>query len=185
MTLRDHLHFMETANATLREKGPPPGFAFHSIHGLIAVKGHTFPSRDLTEDEAVWFREASIGHPYAQKECFRNAQRFVLYEHAGLPAGWTLTYAEGFVAMRDLPIPILHGWIMLNDKVIDPTIRRGKPKKRDRLSDRALGAFTDREYIGLLFTVDQVRERVLAMEEWSSFLDDYRNEFPLLKRGAI
>jgi hypothetical protein len=99
---------------------------------------------------------------------------------AGALTPTTFTYVEGF-ALRH--IPILHGWVAVNgDAVFDPTLRFARRGKQ-RLGDRVLGDFDAQavEYLGMDMFESDVRTHVLATREFSSIIDDWRREWPLLK----
>ena len=169
--LADHLRMMGRFPG---REGPPPGYAFASIYDYVATKGHAAEAIALTDEEREWFDHATKGRRYAVKQCFANSQRFLLGEAEDLPAEWTLVYVEGYVMPDWIPMPIHHGWLELNGKVIDLTLRYHdrKPRTQDRFSDRAIGLFPGREYHGVTFATSLVREHVLKYREWGTLLDN-------------
>ena len=106
---------------------------------------------------------ANLGTPldrFERKQCFANSQRLV----AAGPDG-PLVYVEGFVYPKS-GIPIHHGWVGINGKVVDVT-----------LPDRAtgsvvLGEFSERIYVGILFSTRCVRAEMLRTLSASTLLED-------------
>jgi hypothetical protein len=68
-----------------------------------------------------------------------------------------LVYVEGYGFMKNLGLPILHAWV----------VERGSNKAID--------------VIGIPFTTQYIRSRLKASSDTVSMLDDYRNDFPLLR----
>lgn len=159
---------------------PRPGYDYNSFYDLLARRGRSFTPRPLTpvERESIFKVVDKSRLRFPRQQCFGNAQQFVLMAGALTPT--TFTYVEGF-ALRH--IPILHGWVAVNgDAVFDPTLRFDRRGKQ-RLGDRVLGDFDAQavEYLGMDMVESDVRTHVLATREFSSIIDDWRREWPLLK----
>jgi len=132
---------------------------------LLQEHGRRFESGALTkeEHEIVTHQAAKLGTPldrFERKQCFANSQRLV----AAGPDG-PLVYVEGFVYPKS-GIPIHHGWVGINGKVVDVT-----------LPDRAtgsvvLGEFSERIYVGILFGTRCVRAEMLRTLSASTLLED-------------
>ena len=52
-----------------------------------------------------------------RQQCFANSQSAVYQGFDGV-----VQYVEGYVARRDLPVEVHHGWLTLNSKVVDLTL---------------------------------------------------------------
>lgn len=181
--LRAYLRLMVESRRRLGMT-PPEGFDYLCVEEFVELRGLRYESQSLTPNERAWLYEMTARKQFPIKECFANSQRLLFDAMYDLPHGWTVQYVEGYLAMADLPIAIHHGWLALNGKVIDLTIRRGKPTKQNRFADRVIGTFTDREYIGVPIDTKTVRQYVAMYREWSSLIDNYRDNFPLL-RGVV
>ena len=166
----------------LRESmGPrPERFAYHCIEEYILKNGKAYTSAPLTREERGILNHVLDHCPVKRfqiKQCFYNSQTLILSDFSG-----TLTYVEGYVVREGLGIPVQHGWIDINGKVIDLTLRTDS-KKRGVLGNRVLGAFPEgRLYYGAKFNTQLVRHMMLDRGWAGSLLDDWENDFPLLKK---
>lgn len=109
--------------------------------------------------------------------CYRNAQELVLRDATG-----TLQYVEGYALGRAI-IPVLHGWVTVNGKVVDPT---WLPVQERRVATPP----TNWHYFGAPFSRADIREIAdLALPRrrgrkgqlWS-LLDYWEAEWPILRR---
>lgn len=167
---------------------PPPGFAYASMEEYVLREGSDFVSEPLTDAEMRWIFAAIGDTRFQIKQCYYNAQR--LLTHASFqsnPDGHELRYVEGYASGL---IPCLHGWLSLNGKVVDLTMRlRNKlPRRkstvgRRRLQNRVLGEFPadDRQYRGVTFETDFVHARIVRTGMMGTLIDDWENGYPLLK----
>jgi hypothetical protein len=157
--------------------------------GWIAEHGQPFESEPLSNEELRWLFQLldSEGSRYQIKECYYNAQRVLLYADAwGLLNGeHELVYAEGYAQSV---IPVHHGWLLLNGKVVDLTMRlreplkRTSPVKRGRLRNRVLGEFPEpRAYFGVRFETDSVRAFMRRTGTLGSLIDDWQSGFPIFE----
>jgi hypothetical protein len=121
-----------------------------------------------------------VGFIFESKQCFFNAQML-----ARLWRGGELVYVEGYRLDARLDIPILHGWVTINDKVIDPTA----PGVRtiDEASGepgRVLGAFNGHAYWGIPFDPRYVVKRSGGGgKDVISLINDWQGGFPLARYG--
>jgi hypothetical protein len=97
-----------------------------------------------------------------------------------------LVYVEGYVMSGPTRWPVLHGWVTINGKVIDPTfttlemIRSGRPEP-----GIVMGTFRNRAYWGVALDRKYVMDRSGGEErEFQSILDDWQRGFPLLRNGV-
>jgi len=56
-----------------------------------------------------------IGRKRAAKQCFSNATHAVLDHVDGI-------YVEGYAMRHTFQLPLLHAWVGINDKAMDPTL---------------------------------------------------------------
>jgi hypothetical protein len=92
------------------------------------------------------------------KQCFFNSTKLVLRRP-------DLIYVEGFACLKSIAFPIHHAWC----------VRRGSNKVID-VTPANFGT-----YWGIPFSTDYVRERWSKQPEGASLLDDWENDFPLLR----
>jgi hypothetical protein len=132
-------------------------------------------------------RIANIGN-YPVKQCFANSQRALMHfawlmrsqDDPVTVDGHTLEYREGYVWDPTL-IPIHHGWLELNGKVVDLTLRRERNRSRPVLQNRpCMGETGDIQYLGVPFSARQILTRITATKEWGSFLDDWKRDQPVI-----
>lgn len=124
-----------------------------SKEGLLLRVGREFVSQALTADELAMTQRAALFAgvelaEFPRKQCFANSQKLAMFDMSN-----RLTYVEGFVWVAG--IPIHHGWVSLNGKVIDVTLR-------DReTSEPIIGTFEGRVYYGVAFRTASWRARAL------------------------
>lgn len=160
------------------QMGAPPGFHYPCVEAYVMAKGRTYEAQPFTQEERDYVLSCVVryGKRLPIKQCFSNSQ--LLLTQADRDKRFT--YVEGYVS-RGL-IPILHGWLELNGKVLDVTLRQ-TPQGKGRLKDRVLGEWTDpREYFGVPFEWDAVVRRMCDTGMAGSLLDDYERAYPLLRK---
>lgn len=153
-------------------------FPYNSIEDYVLQHGKQYHSAALTPEERDYI--LTVRKRYRKtlpiKQCFHNSQMVLLtadFEQR-------LTYVEGYAVKTPVPFPIYHGWLELNGKVIDFTLRQPK-RGKGALSDRVLGEWSDdRGYFGVRMSRDYIREKVLAGSCTISLIEDWRAGFPLL-----
>jgi hypothetical protein len=148
-----------------------------SMEDYVADRGVGFAPAALTADEEAVVRAAAqaaweAGCRFRVKECYYNAQMLVSCDVTE-----RLQYYEGFGLHI---IACLHGWAVINGKVVDLTWRRGDNYgvTEDPLEQRYVGTF-DHEYIGIHF----------PEAEWPEFgatvIDRWQENFPALQVPRI
>jgi len=160
------------------------------MEGYVLLRGQEYESAALTDAELEWLFELvdDCGVRFPVKQCYQNAQRLVLH-HADTPGrqreGMVLSYVEGYGMSL---IPVQHAWLALNGKVVDVTMRlrervlRESKVKRGRLRDRVLGQFPEsRQYFGVVYAAEAVRELVVGTGCWGSVIDDWQRGWPVLR----
>lgn len=176
-------------------KGPPSGYAYSSIYEYVLKNGHSPSEIPLSIEERAWFTDVTKGQRYPIKQCFANSQTFTLAvtdealrrSRKKLPQGWRLSYVEGYVLPDWIPMPIHHGWVELNGKVIDLTLRYRdlKRDRKNRFYDRAIGMYPGRAYMGVMFGVSAVLAHVVKYNEWGTLLDNWHDGHALLRAKEI
>jgi hypothetical protein len=169
-------------SADAMEQQPVRGDTTESFERYVLRQGRPFASAKLTEAErrvakaAIDFYRVRRDRFRAQ-ECFMNSQEVLFDDETE-----RLTYVEGFAWTHTL-FPVLHGWLAINDKVVDvtlpPTTRREASRKEPR---QVLGEFDGRSYFGVPFDKTYVAERKLATRGFGSLLDDLEHGYPLLRQ---
>jgi hypothetical protein len=147
----------------------------YSTYGYVAAKGKPYRSEPLTDAERAHLFNVidQSCRRFPIKQCFYNSQMVAVTDKTN-----QLKYVEGFVADPRVPIPIHHGWLTLNGKVIDLTLRRTR-RGKGRLRDRAIGTFGDRQYVGVEFSKDYVLRYMLDTGQAGTLIDDYERGYPL------
>jgi hypothetical protein len=183
--LQAYLSMMEQMISS-RGDSPPFGRTHHTLAGWVHEHGESHESQPLTDDEITWlFRLLDAeGGRYRIKECYYNAQRVLLFANAWGFDEHELSYAEGY-AQSIIPVP--HGWLLLNGKVVDLTMRLREPLSRTsrvhrrRLRNRAFGEFPEtREYFGTVFPTESVLNFMRRTGTLGSLIDDWPSDFPIL-----
>ncbi len=157
------------------------GYKYTSFYHYVHEKGRAFESVALTTSEWSIVREFVV-HT-TPKECFFNSQRILFGDGLTAAADSPFEYVEGYVlAGFGIPLPVHHGWLSLNGKVVDPTLLVRSLFKRKTFPNRMMGFFPkEQEYYGVTLPWEKVLECILANEAWHSVIDDYKRDFPLLK----
>lgn len=161
----------------------PKGFKYSSMEEYVLRNGRFFDSAPLTaeERERVFDAIDRYGRRFPIKQCYYNSQMLLLF--GGEPG---FRYVEGYVSSV---FPILHGWLTLNDKVIDLTMRVRDPQGRSikracRLGDRVLGKIpSERAYIGVEYLTEDVKRHMVGTGAGGSLIDDWRLGYPLLREA--
>lgn len=144
--------------------------------------GSGYASQPLTATEDAQVRAVikATRSRFPIKQCYANSQRVVTSGATADGAG-VVKYVEGYVMLSDVCIPILHGWLSVNGKVVDLTLRkRGEPRVRGPLGDRVFGTFQNRAYIGVEFPTRYVQDVLVSSEHYTSLLDNWFDRWPLL-----
>jgi hypothetical protein len=175
---------LEIVNDARGALGVPPGWRYASLEGLVLAEGRDFVSAPLTAEQHKYLRAVLAGtsRRFPWKECFATSQRVKLLRDFEA----RLDYYEGWAVSS--AIPVHHGWLVLDgERIIDLTWRKtGLAKVRLPLErTRIFGAFPEGwEYRGVrAASREQIRERIAQRQEWSSFLDDWRDGYPMLRNA--
>ena len=176
-SVRKHAAWQATVRPT------PQGYQYNSFYDFVSQRGQLFPSQALTPDERVHLFETIdwMCRRFPIQQCYANSIALVLQDPF-------FQYVEGyFVSEKIGPgFPILHGWVTLDDKVIDLTARLAVPRKSGRLRDRVLGEFpAGREYFGVPIGRKYLLRSVSDPKFSGSFIDDWQRGFPLLRGENI
>jgi len=154
---------------------PPEGYTYSSIEAYVLAHGKDYQSAKFTKDELAYARALMKKGRWPIKQCFSNSQQILLREsRESAPSGMRLRYVEGYVTTGI--IPLLHGWLSLNDKVLDVTLRDHSSGKRN------LGTFAPNyAYYGVEVSALLIQERIRKTLHWGSLLDCYELNYPLLR----
>ena len=180
--LVSHMTAMQTLRGTMMPK--PKGLHYNSPEDFVLQHGQFYDSQALTPAEESYLRAVLdvYGRRCAKKQCFYNSQMVLISAHHQGPTvpGMTLEYVEGYTTGF---MPIHHGWLALNGKVIDPTLRTDEQPRRNILSHRTVGTFPETTaYYGVPFPFADVLDSVIKRQEGGSLLVDYKRNFPYLTR---
>ena len=168
-SLREHVKVLNS----FCKMPPSKEFSYTSMYDFILDRGDVFDHKTpLTKEEKKILTAACRGRKFELKQCFYNAQMLVLNDDSG-----ELQYAEGWAHSGF--IPVHHGWVLLNGKVIDLT---WKDRKGESRVGRTLGDFA---YLGVRFDRELIRSRIQKTGWASTVIDDYENDWPVLKWPRI
>lgn len=171
-TLPDYVHLIH-AHRDRR----PAGWGYASIEDYLLVHGTPGTTAPLSVEEADLVRTAHRRLRWRMQGCYRNAQELVLRDATG-----TLQYAEGYALGRAI-IPVLHGWVTVNGKVVDPTwlpVQVGRVAVPST-SWHYFGAPFSRADIREIADLEPPRRRGRKGQLWS-LLDYWEAEWPILRR---
>lgn len=160
----------------------PEGFNYLGAEDFVLDRGTPHAASKLTRKEREILLHAVDHCPMRQFQeghCYYNAQMLAMVDPTH-----TLLYCEG-LALGIMPFPTLHGWVLLNGKVVDLTWRKAT-RARGRFGDRVLGEIPEGwAYYGVTFDTDTVRVRMLRIGATGSFLEDIANGFPLFQEPRL
>jgi hypothetical protein len=187
----ENLTFPQALEMNLRGRAATPpnpkraGWKYDSMPALVIEAGRGYSPQALTRPERHAAEEAiklfhKAGFTFGYQRCFFNAQMLARFSRAG-----ELVYVEGYRLDGDLrSLPILHGWVTINDKVVDPTAttvleQAGAPEPRC-----VLGEYERKAYWGIAFDSKYVVKRSgSGGKDVISLIDDCQGGFPLLRDG--
>ena len=138
-----------------------------TLYDFVLDHGVSFSAAPLSDDERRILDDAMArglslaGGSYAPKHCFSNSQAIVLSDWT-----YTLRYVEGYASGL---IPFHHGWVVINDKVVDVTLR---PQ---------IFGITDREYRGAMFSQDEVHAFMVETGQLGALIDDPHRDWPVMR----
>ncbi len=169
-TLREYLAWM----AAVRASHGWPNREFCCMEDFVLDRGVSYESGPLGPGDAAFVRQL-LGPvdvtQYRYGECYKNCQLLIARDTGG-----RLKYIEGFATAGVLPV--VHAWLDLDGRVIDPTWREGG----NALENRVIGAIPpDFAYFGVeVASRDEVISRMFSEEMCRGWLDDWENGWPLI-----
>ena len=120
-------------------------FYYSSIEDFLKKEGTFAKSQQLTKSELEYVCKAIRDLPFTPqvKQCFYNSQMLVLNDREN-----KLVYNEGLGNCGILPM--LHGWVTINNKVIDVTWKTNGWDKKFKKDNYVLGKLPkDYSYCGV------------------------------------
>ena len=156
-------------NSNLRTR---PGYYYSSIEDFLKKEGTFYKSQKLTKSELEYVSKAirDLYFTPKVKQCFFNSQMLVLSDREN-----KLVYSEGlgFCGL----IPMLHGWVTINGKVIDLTWKTNGNK-----GEYVIGKLPkDYAYCGVKIDKGKMGKKLYKAGKSISFIDNWEEGFPLLK----
>lgn len=151
----------------------PEGFKYYSLEDYVLNNAKFYRSQPLTSDELKIVFRAVGRRKFLPKQCFYNSM---------ILSSRDLTYVEGYTFDVKIPLPILHAWVTVNNKVIDVTLRCYS--KKGKLGYATLGEFdeNERSYFGVAFTLSDVLKYTTETHQGGSLIDDWMRGYPLLRK---
>lgn len=174
-----------------REKAgvnPHPDWRYRCTEDLVLKAGRPYRSmiltrreREVVSDTITKFHKMRFLFEF--NHCYYNAQWLMRLGH-----DLGLNYVEGYCmdAATATKWPHLHGWVTINDKVIDPTVASLEMVKNGQKEpDLILGSFPTRAYWGLPFNRKYVMDRSGVGHDFVGLLDtDWERGWPLHREGV-
>lgn len=180
-------HLKETVK--IRKKiARPEGIKYFGIEDYVLKKGKEYLSAPLTNDEMkfIFDKIDCYSGSFKIKQCYYNSQMLLCMTNQISNPNMDLKYVEGYAV--DSSWPVHHGWLSLNGKVIDVTMRLLDKFKRTnklfprRLANRVFGEFPeDRAYYGVEFETVTVLEALSDTGMAGTLIDDWQRGWPLLR----
>lgn len=153
--LREYLKNMVRLRETMEK---PSGFKYSCIEEYVLENGRPYEPASMPE---ALHKELMSMKTMPIKQCFANCQEIAILDDR-------FTYVEGYASSI---IPTLHAWLEIEGHLFDPTWR-----------PVSAGTWKDREYFGVRFSdTESIRRRVLESEWFTTILDDWQNDYPLLR----
>lgn len=157
----------------------------------VLSRGVTLSSQELSLEE-LEFLSACIHRTHSNfeaKQCFHNSQYLLLSNvpHLASNPSMELQYYEGYVLSDQLYLPIHHGWLVLNRKVVDLTLTQEEFDTRiEDLEDRIIGEIpSDMVYIGIPISTEDVLERIQTSGGTHTILEDWDRRFSHIKNKYL
>ncbi len=181
--LKEYLEFESQVWPSIRDD-----YAYRTPRDYVKQHGRLYESQALTGPELGYLARLihRVGHGFPIRQCYANSQELVLASLKVRDDEHQVKYVEG---MTNAIIPIDHGWLTINSKVVDPTLRFRDcdPGWTDNelLPSRVVGLFPEhREYLGVEFSVDDVKAYVRRLKQYGTMIDNYWEAHPLLRKTA-
>lgn len=142
-----------------------------TVFDYILHNGRLFDSRELTPEEQLYSQQIQWDRRQPN-ECFLNCQIEALI--LPQPPGIELHYVEGFLSNRT-GYPVLHAWLSINGKVVDPTVPYDGPIAK------AAGIIPDGwQYYGVSLPTT-LCEHAIEHGVAISLIDDWECHWPLIR----
>lgn len=126
-----------------------------TYHKLMLEKGRWFLGRDKVKNHSICLEYRKKHRPKI-KQCFQNSQLFVTLMDVDAQ------YYEGFVLAGI--IPVMHAWVVMDDKVIDFTLEA---------CDRKLKRERESIYIGVPIPNKFVGEKLIELRQYTPMAHMY------------
>ena len=184
--LKDYLRFHR--DLRLRMGNVPSNLNYICSEDFVLDRGEEpTVSAPLSESQYSYLMRVarlSMTSTFWPKQCFSNSQSLLLADFEE-----RMEYWEGYCFSSIMPV--LHGWLTLDGKVVDVT-RSTRPESTQEflagiepqadLKDRVLGQIPDGWlYLGVPFHRQSISEYVFEHSEMCSQIDNWRMGFPALQ----
>ena len=135
------------------------------IYQALDYDGIVFESKPLSLGAKELLTVASFTKR-TEKQCYANSQTFILnflQIAEALSSPVEVIYVEGVCLFKDMPLPIEHGWLLLDGSLVDLTLRQSEYEPPvSTLDELTAGVIpSDRVYLGLKFNAHRVRDKIL------------------------
>lgn len=129
-----------------------------SFFGYLAAHGKNYEPIPLSREEKSHVRSVALrtGLSFEPRECFYNAQMLAITDDSH-----RLTYCEGYGSKM---IPCHHGWVLINNKVVDLTWAVNLETSRGGLAGKVYGVFSW-EYFGIPITNTEYLRKYMYKEK--------------------
>ena len=154
---------------------------YRGMAEFVLTEGKPFHPAELCGSERRFARSLAAAHwrvhgPLKHGESFLNSQRCLLFDDSR-----RFAYAEGFVLDERAGHLELHGWLVLDERVVDFTAAAPQEPQRASEPPQVFGASARRAYFGVRFRRGYVEQRARETGRLGSVIDDWEHGFPLLR----
>jgi len=166
-----------------------------SAYQTVYTFGKEFVSSPLSQEEHKIVSDiahvtSEIFGEFEKKQCFANSQKFLYISQMQTEFQQVkdrFQYYEGYFGFAKVPIPILHGWIVINGKVVDLTLTQDEYDTQiENLNNRVIGVLPySFEYIGIPIDTSDILHKISHEHETHTVLDDFRHQSRALRSKYI
>lgn len=164
--IRDYLNVIYTLKSSMEKNNE---LYYQGIEDLLLQEG-IFCDTEVNENEKCCLQKIfkSVHFQYEMKQCYANSQRLLSSIHSESD----IEYVEGYAVSEDLGIPLPHGWLLVNGKVLDVTWYR-----------ETFGICENNKtiYYGIKIHKSDILTAARETAMWQSHLDNYWAKHQILR----
>jgi len=150
------------------------GYYYNSFYDFLDKEGQYFLSEKLTSQEEKSVNELverftfHYGFPKF-RQCFYNSQLLLILDRSN-----QFVYCEGYAISKILGFPVLHGFLTINNKVVDITWK-------DSEGNFCIGDKSE-SYFGVKFNSEDIKQAICDTGMAQSHLENWWNKNGIFKK---